>query len=290
MKINCDSFILLLQENPGSRLPDNYQEHLEACRSCRDLLKAHDHNIEELKKRVAISETTKNNVLSKLQKEIAREKALSQDIGNQSFWARLNIFRLQVAFPLLVLVIVAGLFLVEDSGGSVQLTGPATVLKNSQKVVLEETGVKLDFGERISLLTGQLHLTWKNNEAVLIDGRLDFAVHKRNLTVGEGQATLDFMPSTAGYVVATRRATFTILGTTIVLDLSDSSDSIAVLKGKVAWALNDKSRAGEATAGTRIILKNGQVLEETFSTDAANMDGGVQIKKTGGVWTPKNSE
>lgn len=291
MQINCDNFISLLQENAEAEIPESFKKHLENCDRCKTLLKKHNCSFEDLKKRLTIKEETKNNILSRLQKQILREKALSQNEKSRGFWARLSLLRLQTAISFLAVIVVVGLFFIKNyqTADQIKISGSATILKNFEKIVLENNVIPVSYGEKISLLTGKLDLLWKNNEKVIVEGRLDFLTGDRKLTIKSGHGILEFTPSATGYVIATRKALFTIIGTTVIIDSSENSDSIGVVKGKIAWTLIDKTRQGEATAGTKVIFKNDQVIEENFSIDPVKFNGGVLIKN-GGIWTPLNKD
>ena len=300
MKADCENFILQLQEHTEIVPDEACKEHLASCENCRRLLENHDRSFGRLKNDLMLSVPVKEAILTKVQKRIAEEKSLKSSSSDFSLSAWLHSWRLQVAFIALLAVIVAGFWHFDHFGpdDTMQLSGSAVILKNFKKVVLENTRISLNPGEKITLLNGQMDLCWPNSERVSIEGMLDFAVQERNIAAKSGQATLSFLPATSGYMITTRLMQVKILGTTVMLELNDSSDSISVIEGKVEWSLHDGTRKGTAGAGTRIVVKadlNGQkVSEEVCPTDMPRynpnqlleMNGGLGARKTGNAWTP----
>lgn len=296
MKADCENFILLLQEHSEIVLDDAHKEHLASCKKCQRLLDSHDRSFGRLKQGLMLSASTKEAILGKVQKMIAAEKnsrGSSSDFS-LAFWLRS--WRLHISFAALLFLLMVGLWYSGKSQpeNTMQISGSATILKNFKKIALDNTLIQLETGEKVTVLNGRVDLCWQNSERVSIDGMLDFVAQEKNIVAKSGQATLTFLPSAAGYIVTTRLMLVKILGTTVVLELSDNQDAISVIKGKVEWSLLDGTEKREVSAGVKMIVTRHpdglkvteDICQKELPESSSNQLLEIGAKKTGNKWTP----
>ncbi|OGK06714.1 MAG: hypothetical protein A2W80_04440 [Candidatus Riflebacteria bacterium GWC2_50_8] len=296
MKADCENFILLLQEHSETVLDDAHKEHLASCANCRRLLEIHDRSFARLKQGFTLSASAREAILGKVQKMIAEEKSSKSRSSDFSLAFWLRSWRLQISFAAVLFMLMAGLWYSGKSqpDNTMQISGSATILKNFKKIALENTLIQLETGEKVTILNGRVDLCWQNSEKVSIDGMLDFAVQENNIDAKSGQATLTFLPAAAGYIITTRLMLVKILGTTVVLELSDNQDAISVIKGKVEWSLLDGTEKREVSAGTKMIVTRHpeglkvteDICQKEIPESSSNQLLEVGAKKTGNKWTP----
>ncbi|EKD83005.1 MAG: hypothetical protein ACD_39C00945G0002 [uncultured bacterium] len=299
MKAECENFILLLQEHSEIVLDEAHKEHLTGCQNCRRLLESHDRNFGRLKSDLLLSEPAKAAIFIKIQKMITEDKISENGTVKFSLPLFLHNWRLQIAFTALLVLFVAGLgFWVNfRSDDAVQISGTATIFKNFKKITLENATVSLNPGEQINLVNGQIDISWHNSERVAISGMLDFNVQERSIVARSGQASLTFLPAAAGYLIKTRLMLVKVLGTTVMLELTEKQDSISVIKGKVEWSLLDGTKKCEVGAGTRMTVKEDlsglKVIEDVCSEEipenssqSPDLSGSQGARKIGNKWVP----
>ncbi|MBU1108868.1 MAG: hypothetical protein KKB51_19480 [Candidatus Riflebacteria bacterium] len=297
MKNSCENFILLLQDYPETAIDKESQEHLAVCENCRKLLENHNQSFDLLKSQLTLSPQKKQQIFARIHQTIAAEKTQESNTPFSTFLAWLFAHRLQLVLPVVILAFGIMFFSQNNPDSKIQISGSAVILRNMEKIELDQKSLQLALGEKISLLKGRLNLFWNEIETVAIDGRLDFSAADMSIKAQSGEAVMNFTPSAKGYLIETRRSLLKIVGTTIKLELTDNSDVIFVEKGKIEWALHDNSRKGEAAAGIRILIRADNrgsltVEESPFaqmnSADGAiasqSPDPGVKLIKSGKDW------
>jgi hypothetical protein len=296
MKAECENFILLLQEQSEIVLDAAHKKHLADCEECRRLLEGHDRNFARLKQSLLLSEPERERIFARLQKTIADEESSKSSDSEFSLAFLLNNWRLQIAFTAILLVVVTGFWYSGkfQPDNTMQLSGSAVILRHFKKITLENALLQLEPGEKVTLLNGRVDLHWQNSARVSIAGMLDFTAQEKSIVAKNGQATLTFLPSAAGYVITTRLMQVKILGTTVLLELSDNQDAISVINGKVEWSLLDGTEKREVSAGTKMIVVRESdgfkvtedVCPKEVTAGSSNQLLEMGAKKTGNKWTP----
>lgn len=297
MKINrdCESFTQLLLDHTEIVIDGAWQAHLRGCKSCRHLWATHNQSITSLKERVTLSAESQQKIFSRLQQTIqsSQKSETNHWVSRLTLW--ISTLNPRYAIPALVLFIGFTLAAFIQPSSSMMMNGPATVLVETNKVFLDLRQKPMVIGKSLWLLDGQLHLAWNNQETIAVEGRLEFSALEKGLKPTKGKAVLSFSRSAEGYQVAMRHTILKIVGTVIRIEMSDTSETVVVDKGRVLWELHDGSRKGELTAGTGIVVKvdsKGQIrVDERTGADLEGLpeslgtaSDGVKLIKNGNNW------
>lgn len=273
MNRDCDRFVDLLTDTAIAPSDEAFfADHQKVCSECRELKLKHDRLADQLSDLVSLPENSKNKVFSKIQSKIAEQKK-SQSQPTLSFLNTIfSNFRPLLAVAAVLLV--AGLILLlnrTETATAITITGNGIMMVAQHEITVSSTPQSLQPGEAVSLQQGEICLNWQKQEMMSISGTLTFTAEDRAIRISRGKASIDFKPSAVGYRVSTPNSLLHVIGTTVKFDITEKSEKIEVVKGKISWSLPGQGKGGilEAGNGIQIISGNNGIMAEALRTDGS---------------------
>ncbi|PKL49014.1 MAG: hypothetical protein CVV42_07545 [Candidatus Riflebacteria bacterium HGW-Riflebacteria-2] len=272
MNKDCERVVNLLAEDEITSEDGAFIDaHSAKCACCRELLSSYSNLTTSLQSAVSLPDADKNRVFLRLRSRLTIEQKTSDSSSGGFLSWFVGDLRLSLALMAAVIMIVAALAWQGDTGTTFyQATGSGKMLLARGEVSLGSDPVPLKHGMPVKLLQGQISLNWQGNEQMTIAGNLSFTPEDRIVRVENGSASVDFLPSAAGYQIFTAKLVLTIVGTSINLNISKDSETVTVTKGRIQWQVLATKQKGDLAAGSSLRIDHtGKVVVEKVAFEPA---------------------
>ncbi|MGM0599264.1 MAG: hypothetical protein ACQETH_05520 [Candidatus Rifleibacteriota bacterium] len=261
--MTCEKFLNWLSQKDSfcsmDELPEAISLHLNSCRRCQKALEAHNSVFKMLPDAVRLSKETKQRIFAKLKTQIGQKTD-----DTKPFFATLISFmpQLGIAFVFIIALLIAFSAIKPDENrGTNFISGQCSVYREGKRIHFLPDNLPLFSGDRIKT-SGLTTVAWGAKDQINITGSAQFIVGHNQLTMSSGKARMEFTSSAEGYEIVLRESIIKIVGTIIIIEITQNNESITVERGKIQWRGLETNKRGYLSSGETIRFSSGTNMND----------------------------